>query len=146
VSHNLPHTAKSVFFSCIDDRLTEAHMQFIKTLAGGAFHPSLAGGGAAFLSDDTQAAALKQVVASYNINHITDVYLESHTDCGAYRLASVTFDNATAEVERLSADLERAKPLILAALVTAGAKDGEVTVHLRVVDPSGHTVNNPQPA
>lgn len=137
MSNQLPHTAKSVFFSCIDDRLSPAGAASIAGLPGGAFHPSMAGGGAAFLSDEDRPAALKQVVAAYKINGITDVYLQSHTDCGAYRLAGVTFETPEEELKRLQDDLTQAAKTVRQALHEAGAEDGSVTVHTEVVDPAG---------
>ena len=131
MSTTIPHTAKSVFFGCIDDRLVEPDVAFIKQLKGGAFNPKIAGGGIAFLTEEDRHSALKQVAASYRINHITDVYLESHTDCGAYRLAGITFDNPTAEAVRDT-------------LIEAGAQEGEVSIHVRVVDPEGHPVDRPR--
>lgn len=141
-----PHTAKCLFFGCIDDRLAGPDDAFIATLEGSAFHPNMAGGGAAFLSTDDRTSALKQIVAAYKINHITDVYLQSHTDCGAYRLAGVSFDSPEQEIERLYADLEQAAGHIRTALAEAGAPDNEVQLHLRVVDPTGRLLPNLQPA
>lgn len=140
MSNNLPHTAKTVILTCIDDRLPASHAEFLATLPGGAFHTALAGGGAALLSEATREATLKQIVAAYQINHATTVYLESHTDCGAYRLAGVTFDNPDAELSRLYADLDRAAELVRAALVAVGANESELTINCRVVNPTGHVV------
>ncbi len=140
--NQLPHTAKSVFFSCIDDRLSPAGADFIAKLPGGAFHPSMAGGGAAFLSEEDRPAALKQIVAAYKISGITDVYLQSHTDCGAYRLSGVTFANADDELQRLTTDLAKASDIIRQALIEAGAKGEEITIHTEVIDPSGETLAN----
>jgi carbonic anhydrase len=142
VSTTSPHTAKNVFFSCIDDRLVKADFAFLESI-GDAFHARIAGGGAAFADEADRHAALKQITASYKINHITDVYLQSHTDCGAYRLAGVTFQDHADEIDRLYADLERAERYIHEALLAAGAADGEVTVHLRVVDPGGRLQSQP---
>lgn len=141
-----PHTAKSVFFGCIDDRLVEADVAFIKKLEGGAFHPKIAGGGIAFLTEEDRRSALKQIAASYRINHITDVYLESHTDCGAYKLAGITFDDPITETRRLYEDLDRAAEAVRNTLIEAGAQEGEVAVHLRVVDPDGQLVDRPHKA
>ncbi|MDB5178815.1 MAG: hypothetical protein JWN01_758 [Patescibacteria group bacterium] len=139
-----PHTAKSVFFGCIDDRLVDADVAFIKQLKGGAFSPKIAGGGIAFLSEDDRRSAIKQVVAAYMINHVTDIYIESHTDCGAYNLAGITFASPTEEAGRLYTDLDQAAEAVHDALITAGAEEGEVTVHTRVVDPGGHLVTRPE--
>jgi carbonic anhydrase len=135
-----PHTAKAAYFSCIDDRLAVAGARFLASLEGGAFHPAMAGGGAAFLTKDTRTSALKQVAAAYTINHVTDIYLESHTDCGAYRLAGVTFDSPEQELERLLSDLVQAAALVHGALAGAGAAEGEITIHLRVVNPTGRVL------
>jgi carbonic anhydrase len=137
------HFAKNVLFACIDDRLTESHLKFIIKI-GGAFYPAVAGGGLAFINEAERATALKQVVASYAINHIDTVYLESHTGCGAYGLAGITFASPAQEVERLYTDLHQAAGYIREALEAAGAKPGEVTVHVSVVNPAGELV--PEPA
>jgi carbonic anhydrase len=144
LSTTSPHFAKNVFFGCIDDRLVESHLRFIIEL-GGAFHPSVAGGGLAFVCDD-YGTALKQVAAAYKINQIDNVYLESHTDCGAYGLAGVVFHNPTEELNRLYADLDQAGELIQTALKQAGAKADEVTFHARVVNPEGVIQPRPQAA
>ena len=134
-----PHFAKSCLFACIDDRLAASDFEYIKEI-GGAFCPALAGGALAIVSRATRAAALTQIVLSYKINQISDVYLQSHTDCGAYRLAGAVFTSPQAEIERLYADLHEAEKLVNDALIEAGAKPGEVKVHLRVVDPAGRLI------
>jgi carbonic anhydrase len=143
---NIPHTAKHFVLSCIDDRLTGAVSAFIASLPGGAFHAALAGGGAAILSEDTREAALKQIAAAYQINHATIVHLESHTDCGAYRLAGVTFSDPAEEITRLYSDLDRAGGLVRAALATAGAPDTSIVIQTRVVDPTGRLIQRPKAA
>ncbi|HEY6736641.1 MAG TPA: hypothetical protein VI322_02895 [Candidatus Saccharimonadia bacterium] len=127
----------------MDERLEEAIESEIHQINGGAFHAALAGGGAAFTFAGDRATALKQVVAAYKINQITDVYLESHLECGAYGLAGVTFTDRTAEIARLHDDLEAAKTTILAALAEAGAPTGAVTVHTAVVDFKGNHLDRP---
>lgn len=131
-----PHTATSIFFSCIDDRLINPDTEFIKA-HGNAFHPRLAGGGAAFLDVDERKVAIKQIVAAYKIAEVTEVYLQSHTDCGAYRLMGLTFNSTEAEVARLYDDLESAAMYVRAALAEAGADPDSITVHVRVIDPAG---------
>lgn len=133
----LPHTAKATYFSCIDGRLNKHHASFIATLNGGAFEPAMAGGGAAILNATDRASALKQIVAAYKINAITDVYLESHTDCGAYRLAGVTFESPEQEITRLYADLDEAARLVKDALASEGAPPDNIAIHTQVVDPAG---------
>jgi carbonic anhydrase len=142
VSTNRPHFAKNVFFGCIDDRIVESHLKFIIKI-GGAFYPAVAGGGLAFIDLAERETALTQVVASYKINKVDTVYIESHTDCGAYRLAGVTFSSPEDEIDRLYGDLDSAKALIQDALSTAGAADGEITIHTRVVNPDGVVVPRP---
>ena len=139
------HFAKNVLFACIDDRLVESHLHFIIEI-GGAFYPAVAGGGLAFVNPQERDTAIKQVVASYLINHVDTVYLESHTDCGAYRLAGVTFNGKDDEISKLYADLSQASKLVTQALAEAGAKPGEVKIITRVVDPEGAEQPNPQHA
>lgn len=138
----IPHTAKSVFLSCIDDRLVQSNAEFIAA-HGTAFHPSLAGGGAAILNETSQSVALAQIVAAYKIAGVTTVYLESHTDCGAYRLAGVTFDSDAAEIARLYRDLDQAGELAKTALASAGAKPAAIHINLLVVDPAGQLQARP---
>ncbi|HEY2004184.1 MAG TPA: hypothetical protein VGH44_03640 [Candidatus Saccharimonadia bacterium] len=145
MSATSPHFAKNVFFGCIDDRLVEPHLKLIIKL-GGAFYAAVAGGGLAFVSDQEQSTALKQVAASYKINHIDNVYLESHTNCGAYGLAGVTFQNETEELERLYTDLDHAAELVEHALQEAGAAPGEVQIHVQVVNPGGEVQPRPRHA
>ena len=146
MSTTSPHFAKNVLFACIDDRLVESHLKFIIKV-GGAFYPAVAGGGLAFVNPAERATALKQVTASYLINKVTNVYLESHTDCGAYRLSGAVFASEDAELERLYSDLDEAAGLVEAALTQAGAAAGEVRVHVQVVNPAGEILSRPhQPA
>ena len=145
MSTTSPHFAKNVFFGCIDDRLVESHLKFIIKI-GGAFYPAVAGGGLAFVSTQEHDTALKQVAASYTINHINNVYLESHTDCGAYRLSGAVFHNQTEELDRLYSDLDQAAKLTDLALREAGAQPGDVNIHVHVVDPEGHVLPRPHHA
>ena len=130
------HFAKNVLFSCIDDRLVEPHMKKIIKL-GGAFYVAVAGGGLAFVSKDDQETSLKQVAACYAINHVEDIYIESHLECGAYKLSGATFSSRTAELARLYRDLDEAKSLVESTLVAQGASLSEVKVHTSVVDLEG---------
>jgi carbonic anhydrase len=138
-----PHTAKAIVVTCMDERLEPAISALIHGLPGGAFHVALAGGGAAFTWESDQAVALKQVVAAYKINHIHDVYLQSHTNCGAYGLAGITFSTEIEEAERLYSDLDAAAHTVQQALYQAGAKEGEITVHTMVIDATGQPVDRP---
>src|SRR6516164_5706149 len=104
------HYAKSCLFACIDDRLAQPDFEYMKQI-GGAFCPALAGGGLAIISPATREAAITQIVLAYKINQITDVYLQSHTDCGAYKLAGAVFATPQAEIDRLYADLDEAETL-----------------------------------
>lgn len=136
MSHSIPHTAKSVYLSCIDDRLVESDAKFAASV-GTAFHTRLAGGALALLDPVTQAVAMQQLAIPHILAGVTEVYLESHTGCGAYQLAGVTFESDAAEIERLYADLEEAAENARTALIEAGADEEKVTVHTRVVDPAG---------
>src|SRR5664279_1108328 len=123
-----PHFAKSLYFTCIDERLFDNKSAYIDQL-GGAFHPAMAGGGHAIVNPEHRASAIMQIVIGYKVNHITDVYLESHTDCGAYGLSGITFSDPTEEINHLYRDLDTASELVKNALHEAGAKPGEVTIH-----------------
>ncbi len=136
MSTSHPHTAKSVFFGCIDDRLIKADADFIAA-HGDSFWASLAGGGAAFLAPEDRAVALKQIMVSYMVNQAQRVYLQSHTNCGAYRLAGVTFSSHEEELKRLYADLDQAATDVRAALIEAGAKPSDIHISTQVVDPAG---------
>jgi carbonic anhydrase len=85
------------------------------------------------------------VAAAFKINHVTDVYLESHTDCGAYKLSGAEFHSETEELTRLYHDLDTASYLISQALLDAGAAESEVKIHARVVDPDGEVQARPKP-
>ena len=134
------HSAKNVYFGCIDDRLVQPHILFVDMI-GGAFCPSLAGGALAFISPEQRDIALKQIIAAYSINHIDHVYIESHTDCDAYGLAGVVFNDLEEEIQRLYKDLEFAKNEVVGALLRAGAQTTEFKVITRLIDPEG----NPHP-
>ena len=136
MSHYPLHYSKNVFFGCIDDRLIEPHRLFVEQI-GGAFCPSIAGGGLAFISDTDRTVALEQITAAYTINHINSIYIESHTDCGAYRLAGKRFDSLEQEVNCLYDDLEKAKKEIIDALRQIGSDIDKIRVMTRVVDPDG---------
>jgi carbonic anhydrase len=136
------HFAKNVLFACIDDRLVEPHMRQIIKL-GGAFYSAIAGGGLAFVSKDDQETSLKQVAASYAINHVRDIYIESHLECGAYRLSGVAFNSRSEELKRLYHDLDEAKALVESTLIAQGASLSEVRVHTSVVDLEGNVQQRP---
>jgi carbonic anhydrase len=139
-----PHTAKAIVFTCMDERLSNHVEKIIHSLPGGAFHAALAGGGGAFSFDSDKAVALKQVIAAYHINKITDIYLESHLSCGAYTLAGVTFADQTTEISRLHQDLATARRLITEALLAERVPAGTVHVHTRVIDLAGRPVKKPE--
>jgi carbonic anhydrase len=134
--NSYPHNAKSIFLSCIDDRLVEADAEFASSV-GTAFHPRLAGGGLALLDPVTQAVAMQQLAIPYILADASEVYIQSHTGCGAYQLAGVTFESDAAEIERLYADLDRAAENARTAMVEAGAPVHDVVIHTRVVNPAG---------
>jgi carbonic anhydrase len=136
------HFAKNVLFACIDDRLVESHMKQIIKL-GGAFYSAIAGGGLSFVSKDDSETALKQVAASYAINHVKDIYIESHLECGAYRLSGAVFSSREEELSRLYRDLDDAKALVESTLIAQGATLSEVNVHTSVVDLEGNIVPRP---
>lgn len=146
MSNAAPHTAKAIMFTCMDERLEDSIEAAIHQLAGGAFHAAMAGGGAAITFESDRATALKQIVAAFKINHIGDVYLQSHLECGAYGLSGITFTSQFQEADRLHQDLDIAKAAVEAALVEAGALPNEVVVHTSVVDLDGHTIERPQTA
>jgi carbonic anhydrase len=132
-----PHFAKNVYFGCIDDRLVQPHISFVNMI-GGAFCPALAGGALAFTFPEQRDTALKQIIAAYSINHIDHIYIESHTDCGAYGMAGIVFNDFDEEVRRLYQDLEFAKTQVVAALLRAGAQSTDFKVVTRLVDPEGN--------
>ncbi len=125
----------------MDDRLVKPHRLFVDEI-GGAFCPSLAGGGLALTAPEQRSIALQQIVAAYKINHIDHVYIESHSNCGAYRLAGVVFNSHEEEIQRLYSDLNIARTEVRTALARAGAVDGEITIVTRVVDPEGQHIPN----
>jgi carbonic anhydrase len=125
-----------VFLSCIDDRLVQTDADFISA-NGDAFHPRLAGGGGAILDPEARPVALKQIVAAYVLGDVTKVYLQSHTECGAYKLAGVTFDSPENELKRLYGDLDEAAAYVKQALLDAGAPEDKIDIITRVVNPGG---------
>ena len=134
--NSYPHNATSLFFSCIDDRLIQHDIKFFSH-TGSTFITRLAGGGGAFLDPDDRKVALKQIVSAYKISAVTEIYLQSHTDCGAYRLAGENFISLESEVARLHTDLETASKYVREALIEAGANPDHIKIHVRVVDPEG---------
>ena len=136
MSNTYPHTAKSVFLSCIDDRIVSSDAKYADSI-GTAFHTRIAGGGLALLDPLTQAVVMQQLAIPYVLAGATDVHLESHTGCGAYGLAGVTFASGAAEIERLYADLDEAAENARQALIEAGAAEDKISVHTRVVNPAG---------
>lgn len=139
-----PHTAKTIVFTCMDERLEPAVTALIESFNGGAFHAAMAGGGAAFTVEPDRTVALKQILLAAKINHVTDVYLQSHVDCGAYGLAGITFASTQDEAVRLYVDLDRAAAAVKQALARAGEDSRDVAVHTEVIDLQGHRVNRPQ--
>ena len=137
------HTAKTIVFTCMDERLETYISSLIQSFEGGAFHAAMAGGGAAFAAESDSAVALKQVLAAYKINHITDVYLQSHHDCGAYGLSGVVFHSRQEETSRLYADLDLATDMIKAALAESGEGSVELTIHTEVINLAGEKIERP---
>jgi carbonic anhydrase len=137
MSTQYPHVATGLFLSCIDDRLIQSDFKFFAQAVGEPFVVRLAGGAGALLNPDDRKTALKQIAAAYKIAGITEVYLQSHTDCGAYRLAGVTFDSPEAELKRLYADLDEAAGHVRSTLTEAGADPAAIAIHTRVVNPVG---------
>lgn len=144
MSARIPHTAKAIVFTCMDERLEPAVTACIESFPGGAFHAAMAGGGAVFTIEPDRTVALKQVVAAYKINHVTDIYIQSHLDCGAYGLAGITFSSTIDEAVRLYADLDLAAAQIKKTLAEAGASSDEATIHTEVISLKGKTVDRPQ--
>ena len=138
-----PHTANTIVFTCIDDRLQPHITTLIQSQPGSAFHAALAGGGAAFTVEPDAQVALKQIVAAYNINQVIEIYLQSHLDCGAYRLAGVTFASPEAEVGRLYADLDIAAAKAKAALILAGAPTDQLQIYTQVITLDGQVLPKP---
>jgi carbonic anhydrase len=141
---NFPHTAKVLVFTCIDERLEPTVTALIESFKGGSFHVAMAGGGATFTTEPDCTVALKQIRAAYGINHVTDIYLQSHMDCGAYGLAGITFASPADEAARLYADLDQAAATVKKALVEAGATSAETNIHIEVIDLDGTPVPRPE--
>ncbi len=135
----IPHFAKNIFLGCIDDRLVKSHFKFVSEI-GGAFVASIAGGGFACINPLTKDVIMYQMSASYHINRVNHVYLESHTDCGAYRLAGITFDSFEAEVNQLYNDLDKAADVVKQTFSNIGLLSNQFTITARVVDPSGDLI------
>ena len=132
-----PTTVKSIFFGCIDYRLATIDTEFI-TAHGNAFRPTFAGGGRALLDPIDRPAALHQIMAAYQLSRVTNVYIESHLDCGAYKLAGATFASHADEVAKLYADIDEASAYVREALETAGASPEDITIEPRVIDLFGN--------
>jgi carbonic anhydrase len=144
MSVSSPHTAKTLVFTCMDERLASYISMLVQSFEGGAFHAAIAGGGAAFTTEPDRSVAVKQVVAAYKINRITDVYLQSHLDCGAYGLAGITFSSTIDETSRLYRDLDEAATMIESALAVTGAGLSMVSIHTQVVNVDGQQIERPQ--
>lgn len=134
-----PHTAHTIMFTCIDERLESAISTHLQSIPGGAFHVALAGGGAVFTQEPEASVGIKQVLAASNIRPITDVIVQSHLDCGAYKLAGVVFDSRSEELNRLYADLGVAASKIKHSFMQHYS-DTSLTVHVQVIDLEGHLV------
>lgn len=104
---------------------------------GGAFIASIAGGGFACINPLTKDVIMYQLSASYHINRVNYVYLECHTDCGAYKLAGFTFDSLEAEVNQLYKDLDRAANVVKHTFLNIGALQNQFRIIVRVLDLSG---------
>jgi carbonic anhydrase len=139
---NQQQTDKSFLLSCIDYRLVQPDAQFISE-HGEAFHARLAGGAASVIEPHDQAVALKQVIAAYKLAGVTEIYLESHLDCGAYRLSGATFTSLEHETAQLYEDLDKAAEIVESTLIAAGANPADISVHTRAVDPTGVPQSRP---
>ncbi|GAC1371745.1 MAG: hypothetical protein NVSMB39_5800 [Candidatus Saccharimonadales bacterium] len=131
-----PHTAKSVYLSCIDDRIVATDAKFADSI-GTAFHARIAGGGLALLDPATLGVTMQQLAIPYVLAGVTEVHLESHTGCGAYHLAGITFESDAEEIRKLYADLALAAENAHRALLEAGAPEDEIIINTRVVNPAG---------
>jgi carbonic anhydrase len=135
-----PHTAAALYLTCMDDRLVPYKEQRKQELAQrfhAVFDPTMAGGALAPLSHQTEAATLLQIKAAYDISHISDVFLETHLDCGANQvLLGRKFESQQEEIATLWHDLDKAK----GAVEELGLP---LKVHLSLVDPNGESVPRP---
>jgi hypothetical protein len=128
----------------MDERLEPAVTTLVESFKGGAFHAAMAGGGAAFTIEPDRAVAVKQIVLANQINHVTDIYLQSHLDCGAYGLAGIKFSSVADEAHRLYADLDIAADRVKTALIAAGNPSREVTIHTEVIGLDGRKITRPE--
>jgi carbonic anhydrase len=104
----------------------------------------MAGGGQVFTLESDQTVAIKQIMAAYTINRVGEIYLQSHLDCGAYRLAGVEFTSHQEEIARLYADLDIAAGKVEKALAEVGAPLQKVIIHADVVNLDGEPVARPK--
>lgn len=130
-----PNVGKALLLSCIDDRLVAPDTVFVAEL-GGAFMARTAGG--TYGAARHPAWLAEQVVTAWQVNQITDVYLQSHTDCGFYAAHA---PNPAVGLESQVAELYEVIDTVIveltAAIAALGVPADAIAYHARVVDPNG---------
>jgi carbonic anhydrase len=98
----------------MDFRLGPALDRFLEAqdLGGDCDVVSLAGAAKGFTDDESRDLLMKQIDISKRLHGIEEVYLMSHTDCGAYGGKKAFADDA-AEHARLVSDMRQAAELIV---------------------------------
>lgn len=119
----MSHNCKALLVVCMDFRLQAACHDFAKEhdLVDNYDLFSVAGTQKSFLEQETKEVALKQVELSHDLHSMTDVYLISHWDCGAYG-GSGAFKDDDDQRNTYLTDMQSAKEVIL-------EKYPDITVH-----------------
>lgn len=105
----------TLVITCIDYRFAIANQEFINETLGlkdNYDHISIPGSIYNLVNPETRALLFSKFALSVRLHLINRVVIISHSDCGAYG-GSAIFGSEIAEYETLTADLRKARALLL---------------------------------
>lgn len=109
------HKCKSIVFKCMDFRLTEETIRFLKenNLIGDSDIVSLAGSSKSLADgkDEIKNLLIKQIKTSKDLHGAEEVILIHHSDCGAYK-TTCCFTSIEEEKNIQLEDMNKAEDLI----------------------------------
>lgn len=111
------HNCKALIIKCMDFRLTKPIAEFLeeREIMGNCDVVSIAGAAKSIINPNKESEkefVLKLIDSSQKLHNIDEVWLISHTDCGAYG-GSENFNSAEEEKNQYIQDMKQARQEIL---------------------------------
>jgi len=119
-------------YTCVDPKVWPHVVDhYDKEFGKNSYFIGVEPGGAKHLikptSNEIRKFALEKILAAYKLHPFPKVIIVAHSNCGAYKLDNITFDNSEEDKDFHNGELEKAKRIINEALP-------EVEVITRVFD------------